>query len=241
MIVPRLRVWLRLVIAMIAMLALLLTSSVAGAQGPRPSLLDSGVGAAMYGRCQADLLTGDMRRATVILGAFAPDAVGRVVTDGDELAAIAKMCAQQIHQQRCSEKIVALAGDVLTSGRPGEKASPPPGNPGAIMGGTIGVLGGLMFGDRPIRDAALYGIGGAAGGGIAWDAYMAKSCRERQVKLDGISLKLRGTVSVLSTPALEALIRSNAGSSISSADADTLIIEANKLSVHMIEVLQSLR
>ena len=39
MIVRRLRIWLRVVLAMIAVLALLLTSSVAGAQGPRPSLL----------------------------------------------------------------------------------------------------------------------------------------------------------------------------------------------------------
>ena len=241
MIVRRLRIWLRVVLAMIAVLALLLTSSVAGAQGPRPSLLDAGVGAAMYGRCQTDLLTGDMRRATVVLGVFAPDAVGRLVTDESELAAIAKMCAQQVHQNRCSEKIVALAGDVLTSGRPGEKATPPPVNPGSIVLGTAGVLGGLMFGDSPMRDAALYGIGGAAAGGLAWDAYKAKACRQRQVALDGISLKMRGTVSVLSTPALDALIRSNGGSSISNAEADTLIIEANKLSVRMIEVLQSLR
>src|SRR5689334_12443142 len=155
MIVRRLRIWLRVVLAMIAMLALLLTSSVAGAQGARPSLLDAGVGAAMYGRCQTDLLTGDMRRATVVLGVFAPDAVGRLVTDESELAAIATMCAQQVHQNRCSEKIVALAGDVLTSGRPGDKAMPPPVNPGSIVLGTAGVLGGLMFGDSPMRDAAL--------------------------------------------------------------------------------------
>ena len=98
MVVRRLRIWLRVVLAMIAVVALLLTSSVASAQAPRPS---------------------------------------------------------------------PLAGDVLTSGRPGEKATPPPLNPGSIVLGTAGVLGDLMFGDSPMRDAALYGIGGASAGGVA--------------------------------------------------------------------------
>jgi hypothetical protein len=240
MIVARSATWLRLVFVLFATYALLDVPA-ARAQGSRPSLLDSGVGAAMYGRCQADLLVGDMRRASVVLAVFAPDAVTRLVTDGNELAALAKMCAQQIHQNRCGVRIVGLAGDVLTAGRPGAGASPPPANIGAVLGGTAGALGGLMFGDRPLRDAAVYGIGGAVGGGVAWDAYKAKSCRDRQAKLDGISQKMGGYVSHLSTPALDALIRSNAGAAISEAEADTLIVEANKLSVRAIEVLNSLR
>ena len=240
MIVARSATWLRLVFVLFATYALL-DIPAARAQRSRPSLLDSGVGAAMYGRCQADLLTGDMRRASVVLAVFAPDAVNRLVTDGNELAVLAKMCAQQIHQNRCSAKIVGLAGDVLTAGRPGSGAAPPAANIGAVLGGTAGALGGLMFGDRPVRDAAVYGIGGAVGGGVAWNAYQAKSCGDRQAKLDGISRKMGGYVSYLSTPALEALIRSNAGTAISEAEADTLIIEANKLSVRAIEVLSSLR
>jgi len=232
--------WLRFALVLLATYALL-DFPAASAQGPRPSLLDSGVGATLYSRCQVDLLVGDMRRASVVLAVFAPDAVTRLVTDGNDLAELAKLCAHQLHQHRCSAKIVAVAGDVLTAGRPGEKAMPPPANTGAIMGGTVGVLGGLMFGERPLRDAALWGIGGAAGGGFAWDAYKAKACRDRQLKLDGISLKMGGYVSFLSTPALEALIRSNVGTGISEAEADTLIIEANKLSVRAIEVLNSLR
>jgi hypothetical protein len=242
MIAKRSPTWLRLAIAMIATHPLLLDPSVVTAQGSRPSLLGSGVGGAMYGRCQPDLLrTGDLLRATTVLGAFAPDAVTRLIRADDELTVVAKMCAHQIHQHRCTAKMVAVAGDVLTKGRPGGKKAPDLANPGAVVGGTAGAVLGLTFGDKPIRDAALWGLGGAAGGALAWDAYQANACKERQRKLDGISLKLGGYVSVLSTPALEALIRSNAGSVISEADADTLITEANKLSLHTGQVFDALR
>ena len=201
------------------------------------SLLDQGVGAVMYGRCQVDTLTGDLRRATVVLGVFAPDAVTRLVTD--ENAENAKLCAQQIHQQRCSKDMVNLVGDLLTAGRPGDKFFVPPLNPGTALGAMAGAWWGYDRGG--LLGAAAGGFALGSVGGFLWNAQHATGCIDSQRALDTVSLNLRGSVRVLSASALIELIESNVGGAISRADADALMAETNKLSVRYIEVLNSLR
>jgi hypothetical protein len=229
--------WLHTVVAVAVVQVVLLWPS--GVSAQTKSLLDQGVGAAQFSRCQVDVVTGDTRRATVMLAAFAPDAATRLVTD--ENAEIPKMCAHQIHQQRCTKDIVALVGDLLTEGRPGSKLFLPSANPYSAVLGTGGALIGLAFGERPLLSGALLGYGGAVAGNYMWEGQHATGCIERQRALDNVSLKLQGSVRVLSASALTDLIESNVGSTISRGDADVLKAETEKLSVRYIEVMNSLR
>jgi hypothetical protein len=213
-----------------------------------PSLLQQGATAAMYGRCETDVLDGDLQRSAAVLGALAPAVVNRVVRDADELAQIALMCSLQIHQQRCTAKVVAVAGDVLLSQQPVGKASPPPPNPGALLGGTVGGLTGLLLGTSRegvgtgIGAAAIGGYLGAQGGSAAWNKAQMKSCIDRQASLDALSNKLQGLVTTLSVNNLTALIDANIRArTLTTQEATTLVNEMNKLADRAVEVLQAAR
>jgi hypothetical protein len=218
-------------------------------QAATPSLLDRGAGAALYGRCQADVLRNDMLRPAAVLGAFAPDAVNRLVERSDEMTVLALMCAHQIHQHRCSAKIVAVAGDVLVGSRPAGKAMPSDKpNPGAVLGGTVGALGGLLLGTAKedvgtgLGAAIVGGAVGYQGGGAVFNKAQMNACIRRQRELDAISMKLEGRVADISLPSLEALIRSNVRMrAIVQREADLLITEANKLSYRASEVFQAMQ
>ena len=212
------------------------------------SPLGQGVGAAMYGRCQTDVLSNDLLRAAAALGAFAPDTVTRITAGADEISIIAGMCAQQIHQHRCSAKIVAVAGDLLMKGNPtGRAPASPTVNGGAIVGGTAGLLTGVLLGSR---ESAGTGIGagliggalGAAGGSAYWNKHVMTECIQNQQQLDRLSANMTGNVPSLSLAALQQLIVDNVQRRrISSANADTLITEANKLSQRAVEVFQAMQ
>ena len=213
-----------------------------------PSLLQQGVSAAAMGRCQTDLLDADLQRSAAVLAAFAPDVATRLVPGPDERAEVALMCSQQLHQLRCSAKIVAVAGDVLTAQQPGGKAIPPGPNPGAVVVGTAAGLTGLLLGTRRdglgtgVRDGAVGGYAGYQGGSMWWNAQLMKSCIQRQATLDTLSSKLQGSVNVLSMASLTALIDMNiTGRILTQQEGSTLVSEANKLATKAIEVLQAAR
>jgi hypothetical protein len=212
------------------------------------SLLGQGVGAAMYGRCQTDVLSNDLLRSAAALGAFAPATVSRITAGGDEMTAIATMCAHQIHQHRCTQKVVAVAGDILMKANPtGKAVAPATVNPGTIVGGTAGLVTGAILGSREgagtaIGAGVIGGALGAAGGGAYWNRQQMNACINRQQQLDGMSASLTGSVPRLSLAALQALMVSNVQRrAISEADADTLITEANKLSQRAPDVFQAMR
>jgi hypothetical protein len=213
-----------------------------------PSLLDRGTGAALYGRCQTDVLRGELLRSAAVLGAFAPDAVNRLVVRSDELTVIALMCAHQVHEHRCTAKIVAVAGDVLAGSHPSGKALPPQkANPGAIVGGTAGAVTGLLLGTQEglgtaVGAGVIGGTLGAAGGSAVFNKAQMNACIGKQKELDAISMKLGGSTSDISLPGLERLIVSNVRSgAIVQREADILITEANRLQHRAIEVFQAMR
>jgi hypothetical protein len=234
------------VAAILAIQAVLFWPSLVSAQSG--SLLNQGTSAAMYGRCQTDVLSNDLLRAAAALGAFAPDTVTRITAGGDEMSVIAGMCAQQIHQHRCTAKIVAVAGDLLMKGNPGGKAvASPTVNSGTIVGGTAGLLTGVLLGSREGTGTAL-GAGliggalGAAGGTAYWNKQLMNECIHRQQQLDSMSANLTGNVSSLSLAALQQLLVDNVQRRrISESDADALITEANKLSQRAAQVFQAMR
>ena len=236
----------RAVVAIAIVEGLLLWPPLVSAQSK--SLLDQGVAAAMYGRCRTDVFShsNDLLGSAAALGAFAPVAVSRITAGADEITMIAAMCAHQIHEHRCTPKIVNVAGDILVDISPVGSAMPPSTvNYGSIVGGTVGVIGGAIGGSRygGVGTAVGAGAGGyyGAGQGTAWASKkQAKSCIDRQQQLDRMSANLTGSVPSLSMAALQALIVFNVQRrTISEADADTLITEATKLSKRASEVLQA--
>jgi hypothetical protein len=138
----------------------------------------------------------------------------RVAPPPDELAVLAQACSLQLHQQRCGAKIVAVAGDFITAQHPAGRAVPPSVNWGTLMGGTAGLLGGVIVGNGNRHIGPV--IGGAAGmyGGAQWgsswyDRTAAGSCMLAQRQLDAVSSRLVGRVSSFSAAGVLALIDDN--------------------------------
>jgi hypothetical protein len=179
-------------------------------------------------------------RSTAVLGAFSPATVSRLLRGGDELSVIARMCAHQIHQHRCTAKVVAVAGDLLTAGRPGSAAVPPAVNPGAVGIGTAAAVLGLATGD--VGRAVTWGVAGAGAGSFAWSAVQERECQSRQAQLDRLSEPLEGSLTSLSLGAIDQLIVSNVRSRrLSQQQADVLVAEANKLARKAYEVINAAR
>lgn len=222
--------------------ALLLLSQTAIA-GP----LQTGANAALFGRCTSDVLTVDRIQMAAALGALAPTAVNQVAPAPDELAQIEHMCAQAIHSQRCSEKVVAVAGTLITSQQPAGKANPPSVNPGTIVGGTAGaVLGTIAGADRGTETAILGGAlgawGGAKLGAKVYEGGAMASCIKERGRLDDISSRLLGSASPYSIDGVLGLIERNRSDQlITNEEAKALSDEVIRLSNRAQQVLNAAR
>ena len=237
------------VIASTLSAALLAVPATPAAAQPRstPSLLQQGMAAALYGRCMPDVLTPDLMQSAAALAAFAPAAVSRLAPAGDEIGQLALMCTQQLHQHRCTEQIVAVAGDLIGAQQPAGKALPPSVNPGAIVGGTIGAVGGWLLGSQVNGTMGTVGMAtgawkGAQIGSNALNAGRMASCMNEQARLDGISGRLAGQVGALSFTNVQALIAANQRARIiTPAEAAALNAEATRLASRAEAVLRSIR
>lgn len=227
--------------AIIAMALLVLSPTVTA--GP----LQTGANAALFGRCTSDVLTPDRIQMAAALGALAPSAVNQVAPAPDELAQIEHMCAQAIHSQRCSEKVVAVAGTLITSQKPAGKVNPPAVNPGTIVGGTAGaVLGTIAGADRGTGSAILGGTvgawGGAKLGAKVFEGGAAGACINERARLDKISSRLLGSANPYSIDGVLGLIERNRGDQIiSNEEAKALSDEVVRLSARAQQVLNAAR
>jgi len=182
--------------------------------------LQQGITAATYGRCMVDVLTPDRLQMAAALGALAPAAVNRVAAPPDEMGIIVQMCAHQLHQQRCSKQILAVAGDIyMAQFQNVNKVTPPSMNAGAVMGGTVGVLGGMLLGPSDgFGKVASMGVGGWAGakaGSSLMGGGEAAVCQMKLTEMDAISNRLQGFIgSNYSAQALMTLIENNQRSQV---------------------------
>lgn len=222
--------------------ALLLLSHTSTA-GP----LQTGANAAIFGRCTSDVLTLDRIQMAAALGALAPAAVTQVAPAPDELAQIEHMCAQAIHSQRCSEKVVAVAGTLITSQKPAGKVNPPSVNPGTIVGGTAGaVLGTIAGADRGTGSAILGGTvgawGGAKLGAKVFEGGAMASCINERAHLDEVSSRLLGSANPYSIDGVLGLIERNRSDQlITNEEAKALSDEVVRLSARAQQVLNAAR
>lgn len=221
---------------------LLMVSHSASAQN---NPLQQGVNTAMYGRCMVDVLTPDRMQMAAALGALAPAELNRLAPAPDEMAQIEHMCAHQLHQHRCSAKIVAAVGSAITSQHPAGKAAPPTANPGALLGGTAGaVLGTIAGSDRGLTGAMVGGAAGAWGGAKVgsnlFDNAAAAACINAQSQLDAIASRLQGSIRTYSAQGVQALIENNRQNQvITAAEAADLNGEVMRLAGRAQDVLKA--
>lgn len=210
---------------------------------PAPNAVQRGVNAAMYGRCRADLLQAEQVRSAAAMAVLSPAAVQRLVPATDEAGQLMLMCAQQLHQHRCSARVVAVAGDLL--GMPPDPTQRP--NAGAVLGGVAGGLAGVLTGGWVGPKTALVGgaVGaykGAQGGSALLNGGAASACIQRQRQLDAASLRVLGPLGHLSHTGLQtALERSVRQRSMTLADAQALADEAAQLGDHALAALQAMQ
>jgi hypothetical protein len=210
---------------------------------PGGNAVQRGVNAAMVGRCRTDVLQAEQVRSAAALSVLSPAAVQRLVPATDEMGQLMLMCAHQLHQHRCSAKIVALAGDIL--GLPPDPTKRP--DAGAVFGGVAGGLAGALTGGWVGPKTAA--VGGAVGiykGSQAGSALLnggaAGACLQRQRQLAAASLRVLGPLGHLShaglTAALERSVRQR---SLALADAQALADDAARLADRAGPALQALQ
>jgi len=230
--------------------ALIATSPVpAAAQSRRqPSPMQQGAGQMMYGSCMVDVLSAEQRSAAAALAALSPAVAGTLSTAADETDQIAMWCSKAIHDQRCTTKIIAVLGDQLSKGNPAAKVKPPSVNSGALVGGAVGGVIGLLGGnavDHPYLGAAAGMWGGAKAGGKMWNGAVAADCEKTRLDLDSISSRLGGTLGPIGTineDDVRLLILANVQAHrITQAQADRLQLEVTRLSGKVDELLQAMQ
>lgn len=210
---------------------------------PGGNAVQRGLNAAMYGRCRADLFHPEQVRAAAAMAVLSPAAVQRLVPATDEMGQLILMCAQQLHQHRCSAKIVAVAGDLL--GMPPDPTKRP--DAGAVFGGVAGGLAGALTGGWVGPKTAVVGgaVGmykGAQAGSSLLNGGAAGACIQRQHQLDAASLRVQGPLGHLSHAGLQsALERSVRQRSMTLADAQALADEAARLADRAVPALQALQ
>jgi hypothetical protein len=220
----------------------------AAAQAQRStSPMQQGAGALMYGSCRSDVLSQSQRAAVAALAALSPGVARAMVQAYDPTDEVALYCSKDLHDKRCTTKIVAVLGSALTA-QPGGQVMPPSQNPGAVVGATAGAVVGLLGGatmDRPLLGAALGGWAGAKAGSTLVDGGAAASCIHVRNQLDAASAKLVGTlgpVGSLEAEDVRLLIASNLHQRrITQAESDALLQEVARLSGKVDALMQAMR
>lgn len=236
----------RIALPLTVVLSALFAAAASAQQSPSP--LQRGAAGAMYGRCDPNMLAMDQIEAAAALSVIAPAALQRLMPAPETADLLVGMCAHQIHQHRCTAKIVAATGEAIGAGRPGAGAKPPTANPGAVFGGVAGGVLGLLGGNA-IADTPGAVIGGAAGawkgaqvGGTWFAGKQAAGCAQAQARRDAISAKLVGTLRNVSYGTVVNLLESNRRARlIGDAEATELANEAQRLATRAPQVLQAMR
>lgn len=235
----------RIAVPLVVALACLCAASASAQNSPSP--LQRGAAAAMYGRCDPSMLSRDQIQAAAALSVIAPAMVQRLMPAPEPMDMLVGMCAQQIHQHRCTPQIVAAAGEAIGAGRPGAGAKPPTANPGAVVGGVAGGVLGLLGGNAVANGTGAV-IGGAAGawkgaqvGGTMFSGRQAAGCAQAQARRDAISAKLVGSLRSPSYAGILTLVENNRRARlVADAEATELANEAKRLATRAPQVLQAL-
>jgi hypothetical protein len=224
------------------------TSGPAAAQNRQPSAMQQGAGQMMYGSCMVDVLSPSQKSAAAALAALSPAVAATLATATDETDQIAMWCSKAIHDQRCTTKIVAVLGDQLSKGNPAAKAKPPSANAGALVGGAVGGVLGLLGGNEvghPYIGAGAGMWAGAKAGGKYWNGAVAGDCMKNSSDLDRISTKLGGTLGPLGTVNEEdvrlLIVGNLQARRITQAEADQLQVEVTTLSGKVDELLDAMK